>query len=102
MKNTTTNTRKTCGYGTALLFKHTTKGHTSALLAHMLKTRSLKPEDCLDHYIENTNLHSLPPNCFGTLIAYTTDKLGLDHHTRQSKELSDGTNTFLWYARALR
>ena len=61
------------GYGSGLLFSHSVDTSSNMLNAKNIKHRYLKPNDCLGQYIENTNLHSLPPNCFGVLVAYTID-----------------------------
>ena len=61
------------GYGSALLFAHMSDPYDSTLHVKVIKRRDMKPVDCLGQYIENTNLHSLPPNCLGVLVAYSRD-----------------------------
>ena len=66
--------------GSALLFhynavsiKGTKQFGKVKLEVEVLKERNLTPKECLGCYIENTNLHNLPCNCVGVLVAYSTD-----------------------------
>ena len=58
--------------GSALLFSHKDGYHDGHLHLYALKKRNTKPTDCLNSYIQNTNLHSLPPNFYGVLIVYSS------------------------------
>ena len=58
-------------YGSALLFTPKEDSLDNTLQVRKLQKRYLKPTDCLGSYIENSNLHSLPPNCLGVLAAYS-------------------------------
>ena len=41
----------------------------------VIKERYLQPKDVYGLFIDNTNLNSLPRNCFGTLIAYSLEQV---------------------------
>ena len=54
---------------------NTLKHKNVILKKYVLRQRNLRPVDVYGCFIDNTNLNSLPPNCLGTLIAYSLEKI---------------------------
>ena len=52
------------------------------LQVEVLKERNLTPRQCSGCYIENTNLHNLPCNGLGVLVAYSTDINNKRHESK--------------------
>ena len=68
--------------GSALLFS-IVNNLTNDLAVNLLKDRSIRPNEATNQFLENTNLHKLNRQCFGTLIAYSFDDKRSKHESKQ-------------------
>ena len=68
--------------GSALLFSIVNSTRND-LAVKLLKDRSIRPKEAINHFLENTNLHKLNRQCFGTLIAYSFDDKRSNHESKQ-------------------
>ena len=68
--------------GSALLFS-IVNSLTNELTVKLLKDRSIRPNEVTNQFFENTNLHKLNRQCFGTLIAYSLDDKRSKHESKQ-------------------
>ena len=71
--------RKVQGY--ALLFQNKSIFDVKGIKLSVKKVvnRHMQPKDCIGCYLQNTNLHHLPPNCIGVLVAFQCSLIKLSN-----------------------